>query len=205
LRHFVQGDAGRKHLIDTLGQVECKGERAFDLAILIGIDAPLAEFSIWSAIYSGSDGDDKLHYYFASTEDAASEVNLENVDFGITAVGLNSTEFPDVTILPAAAVMVVAAYNLPALGNVPLVLNLSVIADIYLGNVVWWNDSKIVELNPELATTLPAAKIVVLVLNEPSEITRLFTSALAEAVPGWSDIVRRGTSVCVCFIAPMNH
>jgi phosphate transport system substrate-binding protein len=87
--------------------------------------------------------------------------------------------------------MVVAAYNVPALGDVPLVLNLSVIADIYLGNVVWWNDSKIVELNPELVGLLPSTEIMVLVLNEPSEITRLFTGALAKAVPGWNDAVRR--------------
>jgi hypothetical protein len=87
--------------------------------------------------------------------------------------------------------MVVAAYNVPALGDVPLVLNMSVIADIYLGNVARWNDSKIEELNPELVGLLPSTEIMVLVLNEPSEITRLFTGALAKAVPGWSDAVRR--------------
>jgi hypothetical protein len=190
-----QGDGGRKHLIDTLAEVECNGEQAFDLAILIGVGAPLAEFAIWATDYANNDDDDKPHYYFADTEDTVQETVLEQIDYGITTVGLNTTTAPDLTILPAAAIAVVPAYNLPTLSGVdqPLVLNLSVIAEIYLGSVTRWNDPKIVELNADLLaaqpTALPDQEIMVLVLSNPSDITELFTRALSMAVAGWDDAV----------------
>lgn len=78
---------------------------------------------------------------------------------------------------------VVAAYNLEQLGETPLNLSGPVLADIFLGNIISWNDPAIAELNPN--ANLPDAQISVVHRSDGSGTTNIFTSYLAAISPAW--------------------
>ncbi len=80
---------------------------------------------------------------------------------------------------------VVAAYNLPELGDEPLNLSGEVLADIFLGNITRWNDPAIAELNPD--ADLPGAEITVVHRSDGSGTTNIFTSYLAAVSEEWKN------------------
>lgn len=80
---------------------------------------------------------------------------------------------------------VVAAYNLEELGDTPLNLTGTVLADIFLGNITNWNDPAIAELNPN--ATLPDAEISVVHRSDGSGTTNIFTNYLAAVSPAWEE------------------
>lgn len=62
-------------------------------------------------------------------------------------------------------------------------LNYTVLADIYLGTVDRWNHPAILELNPELASILPATNITVVVSYDTPHIIDMLTQLLSQASP----------------------
>jgi len=119
------------------------------------------------------------------------------VDFGasdgpmtdeeIAQVGGNVMHIP--TVLGAVAV----TYNLPALGNAPLKLDGTLIADLFLGRITRWNDPRIAALNPGVA--LPATDVIVVHRSDGSGTTFVFTDYLAKTSPAWRELVGSRTAV----------
>lgn len=72
-------------------------------------------------------------------------------------------------------------FNVPALKVKTLVLNATVLADIYLGKVSEWNSSAIQALNPKVK--LPHEKIIVVARGDSSGTTYIFTNFLHAAAP----------------------
>ncbi len=67
-------------------------------------------------------------------------------------------------------------------------MTMEVIADIYLGKVVMWNDKRLATLNPSLAPFLPNETISVVYQNGSSVITTLITAAMS-SVPEFNATV----------------
>ncbi len=87
-------------------------------------------------------------------------------------------------------------YNLQAWGvsnNVTLNFTPEVIANIYMGNIVKWNDPALVALNPGVA--LPNGFITAVHRSDGSGTTYAFTNFLSVAVPNWAAQVGYSTSV----------
>ena len=96
--------------------------------------------------------------------------------------------FPDLLMFPALAGAVVPLYNIPelrAVSNVSLVLSRQNIADIFKGEVLFWNDSRILASNPVLRSTLIkiSHRIRVLVRTDSSGTSEIFSTALARFDP----------------------
>lgn len=62
-------------------------------------------------------------------------------------------------------------------------LSYSLLAAVLAGDVVVWNDERILALNPAVGTSLPASNITRVLLQPPSYLTHTITKALAELVP----------------------
>ncbi|MCC6054009.1 MAG: phosphate ABC transporter substrate-binding protein PstS [Thermosphaera sp.] len=80
---------------------------------------------------------------------------------------------------------VVIVYNIPELpGNYNLKLDGIAIARIYKGEITYWNDPYIKELNPEVADKLPNKEIIAVHRSDSSGTTEIFTTFLYKASSG---------------------
>lgn len=94
--------------------------------------------------------------------------------------------------LPVALGAIVIAYNLPGIEE-SLKLTPELIAEIFLGKIVNWNDPKLHELNSTL--NLPDMPILLAHRSDGSGTTAIFTSYLAKLSPEWEKQVGSGTAV----------
>jgi phosphate transport system substrate-binding protein len=92
----------------------------------------------------------------------------EEVDFGASDAAMRDDELASVpsgaTLVPVTATSVALAYNLPQISD--LRLSREAYADIFLGKIKNWNDSRIARTNPGLK--LPNLTIAVVVRQDGS-------------------------------------
>jgi phosphate transport system substrate-binding protein len=86
----------------------------------------------------------------------------------------------------------VITYNVPGV-TAPLKLTPAVIADIFMGRVKKWNDTRIATLNS--GVSLPGQDILVVHRSDGSGTTYIFTDYLSTAVPAWKTSVGKGKEV----------
>ena len=101
-------------------------------------------------------------------------------------------EMPSVIQIPASAGPVCIVYNLPNL-SAPLKLSAKSLSDIYLGNIISWQDPAIARDNPGVA--LPRAAVIVVHRSDGSGTTNIFTSYLSKVSHDWSWKSGQGLSV----------
>jgi phosphate transport system substrate-binding protein len=87
---------------------------------------------------------------------------------------------------------VVLTYNVEGV-KTGLRLTPEIIADIFTGRIVKWNDSALVKANP--GVELPARDIVVVHRSDGSGTSYIFTDYLSKAVPAWNASVGKGKEV----------
>jgi phosphate transport system substrate-binding protein len=93
---------------------------------------------------------------------------------------------------PSVLGAVVITYNLPEV-TAPLNLTGPLIADIFLGKVTKWNDTRIAAENPGVA--LPAKDILVVHRSDGSGTTYVFTDYLSAVSKEWESGPGRGKAV----------
>jgi len=82
---------------------------------------------------------------------------------------------------------IVVVYNIPNVESGELRLTGEVIAKIYMGEIVYWDDPAIKALNPEL--NLPHEKIIAVHRSDGSGTTRVFTAYLSKVSESWRNKV----------------
>jgi phosphate transport system substrate-binding protein len=113
---------------------------------------------------------------------AAGTVNIGASDAYLSPAEVQSS--PGLKNIPLAISAQEIDYNVPGVTG-HLVLDGTVLADIYKGEITNWNDAKIAALNP--GVKLPNLPIVTLHRSDGSGDTFLFTSFLTAADPsGWT-------------------
>jgi phosphate transport system substrate-binding protein len=116
------------------------------------------------------------------------------VDFAATEAPLNAEQYeraPATLTLPFTIGTVTLAYNLPGVDG--LQLTGDIVADIFLGTIRRWDDSRIQQTNP--AARLPDQPIVVAHRSDGSGTTYVFTDYLSKVSPRWRERVGSSTSV----------
>ena len=88
---------------------------------------------------------------------------------------------------------IVPIVNLPSIANNKLILNGSVLADIYMGKIKHWNDPRIAKLNPGLK--LPDDAIISVHRSDGSGTTFNFTNYLSKVSAKWKQTVGSDTVV----------
>jgi ABC-type phosphate transport system substrate-binding protein len=157
---------------------------------IVGCGATFAD-RFWrdvTAMYSVAEPNSSLSFHSAFpsplTEPSLSCSFTAEDDLLLVQGSSNQTGRPEVLpstsrVFPVVAGATVPIYNVPELHDCPLVVDLNLLALIYLGQVTKWNDARISALNPQVSRQLPNKTILVGSRAEPSRTTFAFTAALA--------------------------
>ena len=117
------------------------------------------------------------------------------VDFGGSDAYLSDKEMSEmpaaVVHIPTCMGAVVLAYNLPGVDN--LKLTGDIIADIYLGKITKWNDSRIAAINP--GVNLPDKTMSPVYRSDGSGTTFVFSDYMTKVSPEWAEKIGTGKSL----------
>jgi len=123
------------------------------------------------------------------------QISSRTVDFGASDGPMTDEQLKqapaELLHIPTVLGAVVATYNLP--GSPKLRFAPDVVADIFLGKITKWNDSRIAATNP--GVTLPDQLILVVHRSDGSGTTYIWVDYLSKVSPEWQQKVGKGTSV----------
>lgn len=164
-----------------------------------GATFPAVIYSKWFDQYKTATGV-QFNYQAIGSGGGIRQISEGTVDFGATDGPMTEQQLADarkkqgtdILHIPTVMGAVVVCYNVPGIDKG---LNLSgeVLADIFLGKIIYWNDSKIKKDNPKL--NLPNKPIVVTHRSDGSGTSFIFTDYLSKVSKNWSSKVGTGTSV----------
>jgi len=151
-----------------------------------GATFPQPIYSKWISDYAAKTGV-KINYQSIGSGGGIRQLSEQTVDFGASDSPMRDDEMTKakggpVMHIPTVLGAVVMTYNVAGLTR-PLRLSGPVIADIYLGKITKWNDTRISSLNP--GVTLPANDILVVHRSDGSGTTFIFSEYLAAVSPQW--------------------
>ncbi|HUQ82831.1 MAG TPA: phosphate ABC transporter substrate-binding protein PstS [Gemmatimonadaceae bacterium] len=152
-----------------------------------GASFPQPIYSKWFSDYAAKTGV-KINYQSIGSGGGIRQLSDGTVDFGASDAPMTDEELSKakggaILHIPTVLGAVVLTYNIPELTQ-PLNLSGDVIADIFLGKITKWNDSRLAALNT--GTKLPARDILVVHRSDGSGTTFIFSDYLATVSPAWT-------------------
>ena len=160
-----------------------------------GATFPYPIYSKWFDEYAKVDPSVRFNYQSIGSGGGQKQILAQTVDFGASDGPMsdeNLAKAPGKILhIPTVAGAVVITYNVP--GSPALRLDGETIADIFLGKIKKWNDSKIASLNS--GASLPDKEIVVAHRSDGSGTTFIFTDYLGKISSEWKSKVGTNTSV----------
>jgi phosphate transport system substrate-binding protein len=157
-----------------------------------GASFPAPVYQAWAAAYKEKTGTG-LNYQSIGSGGGQNQIVNRTVDFGASDAPMADDKLASANLLqfPTVIGSVVAIVNLDGVEG--LVLDGTVLADIYQGKVTKWNDPKIAALNKGKA--LPDLAVVPVYRSDSSGTSFVFTSYLANVSADWKSNVGAATSV----------
>ena len=159
-----------------------------------GATFPYPIYSKWAEGYKKATGVG-LNYQSIGSSGGVRQINAKTVTFGATDAPLKGEELDKNGQVQFPAVLggVVPVFNLDGFKPGDLKITGTVLAEIYMGRIVKWNDPKITALNP--GKTLPNQNITVVHRADGSGTTFIFTDYLSEVSQEWRTAVGKGAAV----------
>ncbi|MBW8733819.1 MAG: phosphate ABC transporter substrate-binding protein PstS [Asticcacaulis sp.] len=159
-----------------------------------GATFPAPLYAKWAEGYKRTSGN-QLNYQAIGSGGGIKQIEAKTVDFGATDKPLTQAEQDQYGLYQFPTVIggVVPAVNVPGVPTGKIKLPGSVLADIFMGKITFWNDPAIAKWNAGL--TLPALPITVVHRSDGSGTTFLFTSYLSIASAEWKSKVGANDAV----------
>jgi phosphate transport system substrate-binding protein len=159
-----------------------------------GASFPAPLYSKWAAEYNKAQGP-KVNYQSVGSGAGIKQIDAKTVDFGASDMPLKDEDLAQKNQLQFPTVIggVVPVVNIVGVAPGQLKLTGEVIADIFLGKIVKWNEPAIKALNPTV--NLPDAAIAPVRRSDGSGTTFLFTNYLSKVSADWKAKVGDGTAV----------
>jgi len=161
-----------------------------------GATFPYPIYSKWFSEYSQLHPNVKINYQSIGSGGGIRQVTEGTVDFGASDVTMTDDQIRSAKVkvmaIPTVLGAVVPVYNVPGL-NKDLNFSGDVIADIYLGRITKWNDSRIAKDNP--GANLPDKAILPVYRSDGSGTSFIFTDFLSKASPAWNSGPGKGASI----------
>ncbi len=161
-----------------------------------GATFPYPIYSRWFSEYSQLHPNVKINYQSIGSGGGIRQVTEGTVDFGASDGPMTDDQIKSAKVkvmhIPTVLGAVVPVYNIPGV-NKDLNFSGDVIADIYLGKIAKWNDSRIAKDNP--GVNLPDKSILPVYRSDGSGTTYIFTDYLSKVSPDWQSKVGKSTSV----------
>ncbi len=154
--------------------------------------------NLWVADYQREHGDVQI-----TTQGTGSGTGISQSIAGVAQIGASDAYLPDGQMksnpmlnIPLAISAQQINYNIPEIPTSQH-LNLSgpVLAGIYSGEIKFWDDSKIKDINKALASKLPHQGIVPIHRADGSGDTFIFTQFLSKSTPSWANGPGYGTTI----------
>ena len=161
-----------------------------------GATFPYPIYSKWFTDYAGKTGV-KINYQPIGSGGGIRQLQEQTVDFGASDAPMSDDEISKakggpVQHIPTVLGAVCITYNVPEITQ-PLKLTGDLIADIFLGKVTKWNDSRIAALNK--GVTLPNRDLVVVHRSDGSGTSYIFTDYLSAVSPAWKTSPGKGKDI----------
>ena len=161
-----------------------------------GATFPNPIYQKWFSEYHKLHPEVEINYQSIGSGGGIRQLQAGTVDFGASDMPLNDEQLKQfktkVVELPTVLGAVVPAYNIPGVSG-EVKFTPDVLADIYLGKISKWNDSRITKLNPGM--NFPDQNITVVHRSDGSGTTFIFTDYLSKVSPDWKGSVGANTSV----------
>jgi phosphate transport system substrate-binding protein len=161
-----------------------------------GATFPYPIYSKWFSEYSQLHPNVKINYQSIGSGGGIRQVTEGTVDFGASDGPMTDDQLKGAKVkvmhIPTVLGAVVPVYNIPGV-NKELNFSGDVIADIYLGKINKWSDSRIAKDNP--GVSLPDKSILPVYRSDGSGTTYIFTDYLSKVSTDWSSRVGKATSV----------
>jgi phosphate transport system substrate-binding protein len=161
-----------------------------------GATFPYPIYSKWFSDYANATGI-KINYQSIGSGGGVRQISEQTVDFGASDGPMSDEEMAKakggpILHIPTVLGADVITYNVPGVTAV-LKLTPSVIADIFMGRIKKWNDTRLGSLNP--GVSLPNQDILVVHRSDGSGTTYIFTDYLDKVSPAWHSSVGKGKEV----------
>jgi phosphate transport system substrate-binding protein len=150
-----------------------------------GATFPYPIYSKWFSDYARETGV-RINYQSIGSGGGIRQLTEGTVDFGASDAPMTDAELAKlktpVLHFPTVLGAVVVTYNLPGVDSA-LKLSGPVLADVFLGKITKWSDSRIAALNP--GVKLPASDILVVHRSDGSGTTYIFSDYLSAVSSAW--------------------
>jgi phosphate transport system substrate-binding protein len=161
-----------------------------------GATFPYPIYSKWFNEYHKLHPEIQINYQSIGSGGGIRQLQAGTVDFGASDMPLNDEQLKQfktkILELPTVLGAVVPAYNIPGVSS-DVKFTPDVLADIYLGKISKWNDSRITKVNP--GVNFPDQNITVVHRSDGSGTTFIFTDYLSKVSPDFKGTVGANTSV----------
>ncbi len=160
-----------------------------------GATFPYPIYSKWFDEYTKVDPSVRFNYQSIGSGGGIRQITERTVDFGASDGPMTDEQLRKATgelfHIPTVLGAVVATYNLS--GDPKLRFTPDILADIFLGKITKWNDSRITAANP--GVVLPNQPIIVVHRSDGSGTTYIWVDYLSKVSKEWEQKIGRGTSV----------
>jgi phosphate transport system substrate-binding protein len=159
-----------------------------------GATFPFPIYAKWAEGYKAVSGIG-MNYQSIGSSGGLKQIRAKTVTFGATDAPVSGADLDKDGMVQFPAIIggTVPVLNLDGFKPGELRITGPVLADIYLGTIVKWNDAKLVALNP--GKKLPNENITVVHRADGSGTTFNFTDYLASISKDWADKVGKGAAV----------
>ena len=160
-----------------------------------GATFPFPLIDKWIAEYHKIKSNVQVNYQSIGSGGGIRQHTSKTVQFAASDAPLTEQQFTNASNtlhIPMTIGGVAITYNLPGVSQ-KLKFTGETLADIFLGNITKWNDSKLVALNPD--ANLPNQGIIVVHRSDGSGTTFVFTNYLSDVSQQWKSTVGKSTSV----------
>ncbi|HEU4936880.1 MAG TPA: phosphate ABC transporter substrate-binding protein PstS [Vicinamibacterales bacterium] len=161
-----------------------------------GATFPYPIYSKWFSDYNKLHPNVAINYQSIGSGGGVKQLTSQTVTFGASDYPLTPEQLQaapgKILHFPTVLGAVVPIYNIPGV-TAELKFSGLLLADIFLGNITKWNDSRIAKLNE--GVTLPNMDITVVHRSDGSGTTYIFVDFLAKLSPDWKKRVGVAGSV----------
>lgn len=159
-----------------------------------GATFPYPIYSKWAEAYKKETGIG-LNYQSIGSSGGIRQINASTVAFGATDAPVKGDDLDKRGQIQFPAIIggTVPIVNLDGFKPGELRVTGPVLAEIFMGNIVKWNDAKITALNPN--KKLPDSPIIIVHRADGSGTTFNWTDYLTVVSPEWEKRVGRGAAV----------